>query len=65
MKKRFTDEQIISFLKEIDAGMPVKELESENAKLKKLLAETMLETEIIKKALKKSGSRTRQSTPNT
>lgn len=85
MKKRFTEEQIIGFLKEIDAGMPVKELcrkhgfseasyylwrskfggmtvpeakrlkelESENARLKKLLAETMLETEIIKEALKK------------
>ena len=85
MKKRFTEEQIIGFLKEIDAGMPVKELcrkhgfseasyylwrskfggmtvpeakrlkelESENARLKKLLAETMLETEIIKEALTK------------
>lgn len=85
MKKRFTEEQIIGFLKEIDAGMPVKELcrkhgfseasyylwrskfggmtvpeakrlkelESENARLKKLLAETMLETEIIKEALRK------------
>jgi putative transposase len=85
VKKRFTEEQIIGFLKEIDAGMPVKELcrkhgfseasyylwrskfggmtvpeakrlkelESENARLKKLLAETMLETEIIKEALKK------------
>jgi putative transposase len=36
----------------------LKELESENARLKKLLAETMLESEIIKGALKKSGSRT-------
>ena len=85
MKKRFSEEQIIGFLKEVDAGIPVKELcrkrgfseasyylwrskfggmsvpeakrlkelESENARLKKLLAETMLETEIIKEALKK------------
>jgi putative transposase len=85
MKKRFTEEQIIGFLKEVDAGIPVKELcrkhgfseasyylwrskfggmsvpeakrlkelESENARLKKLLAETMLETEIIKEALRK------------
>jgi putative transposase len=85
VKKRFTEEQIIGFLKEVDTGMPVKELcrkhgfseasyylwrskfggmtvpeakrlkelESENARLKKLLAETMLETEIIKEALKK------------
>jgi putative transposase len=26
MKKRFTEEQIIGFLKEAEAGMPVKEL---------------------------------------
>jgi putative transposase len=85
VKKRFSEEQIIGFLKEVDAGIPVKELcrkhgfseasyylwrskfggmsvpeakrlkelESENARLKKLLAETMLESEIIKEALKK------------
>lgn len=85
MKKRFTEEQIIGFLKEVDTGIPVKELcrkhgfsegsyyiwrgkfggmsvpeakrlkelESENARLKKLLAETMLESEIVKEALKK------------
>ncbi len=90
MKKRFSKEQIIGFLKEVDAGLPVKdlcrkrgfsegsyydwrskfggmsvpeakrlkELESENTRLKKLLAETMLENEIVKEALKKSGSRT-------
>ena len=85
MKKRFTEEQIIGFLKEVDAGIPVKELcrkhgfsegsyylwrskfggmsvpeakrlkelETENTRLKKLLAETMLENEIVKEALKK------------
>ena len=85
MKKRFSEEQIIGFLKEADAGMPVKELcrkhgfsdasyylwrskfggmsvpeakrlkelESENARLKKLLPETMLESEIVKEALRK------------
>jgi len=85
VKKRFSEEQIIGFLKEADAGMPVKELcrkhgfsdasyylwrskfggmsvpeakrlkelESENARLKKLLAETMLESEIVKEALRK------------
>jgi putative transposase len=85
VKKRFTEEQIIGFLKEVDAGVPVKELcrkhgfseasyylwrskfggmsvpeakrlkelESENARLKKLLAETMLESEIVKEALRK------------
>jgi putative transposase len=26
MKKRFSEEQIIGFLKEVDAGIPVKEL---------------------------------------
>ena len=85
MKKRFSEEQIIGFLKEVDAGIPVKELcrkhgfseasyylwrskfggmsvpeakrlkelESENARLKKLLAESLLETEVIKEALRK------------
>jgi len=85
VKKRFSEEQIIGFLKEIDAGIPVKELcrkhgfsegsyylwrskfggmsvpeakrlkelETENTRLKKLLAETMLENEIVKEALKK------------
>ena len=85
MKKRFTEEQIIGFLREAEAGMPVKELcrqhgfseasyylwkskfggmsvpeakrlkelDAENACLKKLLAESMLENEIIKEALRK------------
>ena len=85
MKKRFSEEQIIGFLREADKGVPVKELcrkhgfseasyylwrskfggmdvsdarrlkvlEAENAKLKKLLAETLLENEVIKEALRK------------
>jgi len=85
VKKRFSEEQIIGFLQEADAGIPVKELcrkhgfseasyylwrskfggmnvseakrlkelESENARLKKLLAETMLERDVIKDALRK------------
>lgn len=85
MKKRFSEEQIIGFLKEADAGMPVKDLcrrhgfseasyylwrgkfggmtvsdakklkalESENAKLKKLLAEMMLEREVTREVLRK------------
>ena len=85
MKKRFTEEQIIGFLKEADAGMPVKDLcrrhgfseasyylwrskfggmtvsdarrlkalEAENAKLKKLLAEAMLEREVTREVLRK------------
>jgi putative transposase len=85
VKKRYTEEQIIGFLREADAGMPVKELcrkrgfseasyylwrskfggmdvsdakrlkalEAENAKLKKLLAETMLENEVAREALLK------------
>lgn len=85
MKKRFTEEQIIGFLREAEAGLPVvelcrrhgfseasyylwrskfggmsvpdakrlKELEAENGRLKRLLAETMLEAEIIKEALRK------------
>ena len=85
MKKRFSEEQIIGFLREGDQGVAVKELcrkhgfseasyylwrskfggmdvsdarrlkvlESENAKLKKLLAETLLENEVTKEALRK------------
>ncbi len=85
MKKRYSEEQIIGFLKEAESGVPVKELcrrhgfseasfyawrskfggmnvsearrlkalEAENAKLKKLLAETMLENEVTKEALRK------------
>ena len=84
MKKRFTEEQIIGFLREVEAGMPVKEmcrkhgfseasyylwrskfggmsvpdakrlkeLETENGRLKKLLAEQVLENEVIKDALR-------------
>ncbi len=80
MKKRFTDEQIIGFLKQAAAGTPIKELfrkhgfsdascylwrrkfgglevpdakrlkalEAENAKLKKMLAEAMLDNETLK-----------------
>jgi putative transposase len=82
MKKRFTEQQTIGFLKEAEAGMPVKELcrkhgfgdaafygwrakfgglqvseakrlrelEAENAKLRKLLAEAHLDVEALKVA---------------
>lgn len=85
MKKRFSEEQIIGFLREAEAGMPIKELcrrhgfseasyylwrskfggmsvpdakrlkelETENARLKKLLAEHVLENEVIKDVLRK------------
>ena len=85
MKKRFTDEQIIGFLREAEAGVAVKdlcrrhgfsegsyyqwrskfggmsvpdakrlrELETENARLKKLLAEQVFENDLIKDALRK------------
>ena len=84
MKKRFSEAQIIGFLKEAEAGMPVKELcrkhgfsdasfytwrakyggmdvteakrpkalEQENARLKKLLADTMLDKEALEAALR-------------
>ena len=84
MKRRFTEEQIIGFLKEAEAGVPVKELcrrhgfsdasfytwrskfggmdvsdakrlkamEQENARLKKLLAEAMLDKEALEAALR-------------
>lgn len=82
MKKRFTEEQIIGFLREAEAGLPVaelcrrhgfseasyylwrnkfggmsvsdakrlKELEAENSRLKRLLAESLLENEVTKKS---------------
>lgn len=85
MKKRFTEEQIIGFLREAEAGLAVaelcrrhgfseasyylwrskfggmnvsdakrlKELETENVRLKRLLAESMLENEVTKEALRK------------
>ena len=85
MKKRFTEEQIIGFLREADAGLAIKELcrkhgfseasyylwrnkfggmsvpdakrlkelEIENGRLKKLLAEQVLENEVIKDVLRK------------
>lgn len=85
MKKRYSEEQIIGFLKEADAGIPIKELcrrhgfseasyylwrskfggmdvsdakrlktlESENARLKKMLAEALLENEVTKEVLRK------------
>ena len=85
MKKRYTEEQIIGFLREAEAGLPIaelcrkhgfseasyylwrskfggmsvsdakrlKELELENSRLKRLLAESMLENEVTKEALRK------------
>jgi len=85
VKKRFSEEQIIGFLREADKGVAVKELcrkhnfseasyylwrskfggmdvsdakrlkalEAENARLKKLLAESMLENEVTREALRK------------
>jgi putative transposase len=85
MKKRYSEEQIIKFLKEAESGVPVKELcrrhgfsgasfyawrskfggmdvsdakrlkalEQENSRLKKLLADSMLENEVAKEALRK------------
>jgi putative transposase len=85
VKKRFSEEQIIGFLREADAGMPVKDLcrrhgfseasyylwrskfggmdvadakrlkalEVENARLKKLLAESILEVEVTREVLRK------------
>lgn len=83
MKKRYSEEQIIGFLREADAGLPVKELcrkhgfsepsdyawnakfggmnvsdaqrlralETENTKLKKLLANSMLEIDAMREVL--------------
>ena len=83
MKRRFTEEQIIGFLRQAEAGIPIKEvcrnggfndvtfykwrskfggmeapeaqrlreLEAENAKLKKLLAEAHLDMHALKSVL--------------
>jgi len=85
VKKRFSEEQIIGFLREAEAGMAIKELcrkhgfseasyylwrskfggmtvsdarrlrelETENTRLKKLLAESMLEIEVTREVLRK------------
>ncbi len=84
MKKRYSEEQIIGFLREADAGLPLKELcrkhgfseasyyawkakfggmkvsdaqrlkalEAENGKLKRLLANSMLEVDAMREVLK-------------
>jgi putative transposase len=85
MKKRYSEEQIIKFLREADTGIPVKDLcrrhgfseasyylwrgkfggmdvsdakrlkalEAENTRLKKLLAEALLEQEVTREVLRK------------
>jgi putative transposase len=85
VKKRFSEEQIIGFLREAERGVAVKDLcrrhgfseasyylwrskfggmdvsdakrlkalEAENARLKKLLAESMLENEVSRESLRK------------
>ena len=85
MKKRFTEAQIIGFLREAEAGLPVKqlcrrsgfsgasyyawrskygglgvsdakrlkEITAENTRLKKLLAESLLDNEVTRDALRK------------
>ncbi len=85
MKKRFTEAQIVGFLREADTGVPVKELcrkhgfsdasyylwrskfggmsvsdakrlkelEIENGRLKKLLADSLLENEVTREVLRK------------
>ena len=85
MKKRFTEAQIVGFLREADAGVAVKdlcrkhgfsegsyylwrskfggmsvsdakrlkELEVENTRLKRLLADSLLENEVTREALRR------------
>ena len=85
MKKRFSESQIIGFLREAETGVPIKdlcrrhgfseasyylwrskfggmgvsdakrlkELDAENMRLKKLLAESLLENEVTREALRK------------
>lgn len=68
-RSRFTEEQIIAILREQEAGVPVKAkysgmsvsdaqklrtLEDENRRLKKLLAESMLDISALKDLLGKN-----------
>ncbi len=75
MKKRYSEEQIIGFLREADAGVAIKDLcrrhgfseasdylwrskfggmsVPEAKRLKELLAESMLENEVTREALRK------------
>ena len=91
LKKRYSEEQIIGFLKQAEAGVPIKELcrqhgfsdasfytwrakfggmsvpdakrlkelEAENARLKRLLAESVLDAEALKAVLAHSDERDR------
>ena len=59
-RMRFSEEQIIGVLKEAEAGAKTadlarrqRELESENAKLKRLLADAMLDNVALKDLLSK------------
>ena len=86
MKKRFSEAQIVGFLREAEAGVAVKDLcrkhgfseasyylwrskfggmsvsdakrlkdlEAENGRLKKLLAESLLENEVTREALRRT-----------
>jgi hypothetical protein len=53
-KSRFTEEQIIRVLKGHSDARKLKALEEENRKLKKLLAETMLDASTLKEMLGKN-----------
>lgn len=56
-RSRFSEEQIIGLLKEHQAGLGVKKLkslEAENAELKKLMAEQLMDISTLKEMLGKS-----------
>ena len=71
MKKRFTEAQIIGFSEasyylwrskfggmSVSDAKRLKELETENGRLKKLLAESQLKIEVTREVLRKNGART-------
>lgn len=56
-RSRFTDSQIMEALKRVEAGLAVpelcRELEAENARLRKMYVEERLKAEIVQEALEK------------
>ena len=57
-KTRFTEEQMVTILREADVKR-LRELEQENGRLKKMVADRDLEIDVLKEITRKNGRRTR------